>query len=141
MTTREPEERERDLLSTFLMVAVGVLALMYALDWYHERALTQHAAAANALRTGELERPGCAVHPVGGEGTQILVECEALSAEQLKALLANQPEGWPAGVTEVALRGPTQTLLCSPDLADCQAHARPERSFYEEARRRRPRER
>lgn len=142
--TPPPAHKGRDPLSIVLAAAIVMLGVMYVLDWRREHAFEAHAQAVEQLAgLGPLADPECAATPVGLEGQAALLACQGRPAEQLRAELLEQgwPEGAPARFTQWALRGPQGTLICDRQLRQCDAHPMPERAFYEEASRRRRRER
>ena len=145
MTQTQPSERGgRDPLSVVLVAAIVTLGVMYALDWRREQAFEAHAQAVEQLAgLGPLADPECVATPVGLEGQAAMLACQGRPAEQLRAELLEHgwPEGAPAQFTQWALRGPQGTLICDRQLRQCAPHPLPDRAFYEEANRRRRRER
>lgn len=135
-------KKRRDLLSMVLGASVLVLALMYALDELNQRAFDAHAASTDELVRGRLATAECAVSPVGHSGKQALLECKGVSASELRAQLANEWSTAPPSPTfeSFALRDAEQTLVCDRSLEDCSSTPLPDRAFFKEHKRRKPRE-
>jgi hypothetical protein len=135
-----PPLRE-DPLSMLMLAAVALLALMYWLD--ARQVATLDAAQQRALAVAlPPALSACQAGAVGLDGLGWQLTCPALP---LEVMLSAARGLAPAGAAQLILRGQDGVLICplaaQPGWPDsCARHPLKQRTFYEEAARRRPRE-
>jgi|GEM_PF-4619227 hypothetical protein len=132
------QDRKRDPLSIFLALSMALLGLMYFQDWAGQNALDAHAASIGPLTQIEAIS-SCEISPVGNQGDEALIACPGKSAQQTREAAKELGAKAPASFKRFSFRGPQLTLRCGRDLTQCTEHPAKPRSFYQEARRKRPR--
>jgi len=132
------EPKNRDPLSIFLVVSMLLLGVMYYQDWADKQAIDAHAKVIGPLT--QLDAlAGCEVYPVGAGEDEALIACPGKSAEQTKEQAKQALVGANGAFEHFSFRGPQGTLRCDRLIEQCRVHPKKPRSFYQEARRRRPR--
>lgn len=132
------QDKKRDALSIFLAVSMALLGLMYYQDWAGQNALDTHANAIGPLTQIEAIA-SCEISPVGNQGDEALIVCPGKSAAQSRDAASKLGESAPKNFTRFSFRDAQLTLRCDRDLKQCTEHPAKPRSFYQEARRKRPR--
>lgn len=145
-----PPGSRRDALSMFLLGVVGLLCVMYALDWRAERVMRERSELAQGLRLEAALGQRCRSEAAGVEGQQLVLSCEGLGAQEVLGRLAKVAKrdggaGVVAPFEQVAVRDAHATWSCRgavtrwPD-EGCVSKPLPDRGTLEQTRRRRQKE-
>lgn len=140
----------RDALSMFLLGVVGLLCVMYGLDWRAERAMRERSELAHGLKLEAALGQRCRSEAAGVDGQQLVLSCEGLGAQEVLGRLAAaaKREGGARLVVpfeQVAVRDTHATWSCGgavsrwPD-EGCVSKPLPDRGTLERTRRRRQKE-
>lgn len=143
------QPKRRDALSMFLLGVVGLLVLMYVLDWRAQQQMSERSELAHGLRLDEALGQRCRAESAGVDEQQLVLSCEGLGAQEVLGRLAKaKAKAKSADVMrfeQVAVRDAQATWVCRGDVAQwpdvgCISKPLPDRSTLERTRRRRQKE-
>lgn len=137
--------KRRDALSMFLLAVVGVLVLMYVLDWRAQQKMSERSELAHSLRLEVALGQRCRAESAGVDEQQLVLSCDGLGAQEVLGRLAKAKSADVVKFEQVAVRDAQATWICRGDVAQwpdvgCISKPLPDRSTLERTRRRRQKE-